>query len=322
MPQLDFPLQKLLKYTGVNPCPEDIDAYWDSSLHELDLFQYNVELKKASFQTDFAECFDLTFTGFGGVKVYSKYLKPRGGEGPFPAILEFHGYTGNSGDWSDKLKYVAEGFCVAAMDCRGQGGRSRDIIDVAGPTLQGHIIRGLEDGRDHLMYRYLFMDTVQLARIIMNFPEVDENRIGATGGSQGGGLTLACASLEPRIKFAAPVFPFLSDYKRVWDLDLDLDAYKELRTYFRQYDPHHFRENDIFTLLGYIDVKNLVKRIRGKVLMGITLLDNICPPSTQFAAYNNIISEKQYSLYYDYGHELLPGINDDIFQFFMEMKNQ
>ncbi|NQT59270.1 MAG: acetylxylan esterase [Bacteroidetes bacterium] len=120
--------------------------------------------------------------------------------------------------------------------------------------------------------------------------------------------------------YAATIFPFLSDYKRVWEMDLALDAYKELKVYFRQYDPHHLREEEIFTTLGYIDVKNLASRIKAKILMGITLMDNICPPSTQFAAYNRINSNKRYSLYYDYGHENLPGMQDDIFQFLMELK--
>ena len=87
----------------------------------------------------------------------------------------------------------------------------------------------------------------------MNMPEVDATRVGALGDSQGGGLTLACAALEPRIKLAAPVFPFLCDYQRVWEMDLALDAYDEIRTYFRQFDPRHEREQEIFTKLGYID---------------------------------------------------------------------
>ena len=52
------------------------------------------------------------------------------------------------------------------------------------------------------------------------------------GGSQGGGLTLACAALEPRIKRLAPVFPFLSDYRRTWEMDLAVDAYEELKVLF------------------------------------------------------------------------------------------
>ena len=319
MSQLDLSIEELKQYKGTNPCPEDLGDYWKKALDELDSFSWDVNLSLSEFQAPYADCYDLFFTGTGGARVYAKYIKPQKSKTPHPAILEFHGYHSNSGDWSGKLKYAAAGFSVASMDCRGQGGKSRDKIDVAGPTLEGHIIRGLEDGKESLMFRAIFLDTVQLARIVMSFPEVDENRIGATGGSQGGGLTLACASLEPKIKYVAPIFPFLSDYKRVWDLDLDLDAYAEIRAYFRYYDPLHEREEDIFNTLGYIDVKNLVSRIRGKVLMAITLLDNICPPSTQFAAFNRIASEKKSLLYHDFGHEDLPGIEDYIFTFFMEM---
>ncbi|MDM8518729.1 acetylxylan esterase [Anaerolineales bacterium HSG6] len=47
-----------------------------------------------------------------------------------------------------------------------------------------------------------------LAQIVMAMPDVDETRIGATGGSQGGALTISCAALEPRLKKIAPVYPF------------------------------------------------------------------------------------------------------------------
>jgi cephalosporin-C deacetylase len=58
----------------------------------------------------------------------------------------FHGYSGSSGDWvGEKLAYAAQGFCVAALDCRGQGGLSEDPGGVRGNTLRGHIIRGLDD---------------------------------------------------------------------------------------------------------------------------------------------------------------------------------
>jgi cephalosporin-C deacetylase len=146
---------------------------------------------------------------------------------------------------------------------------------------------------------------------------VDAARVGATGGSQGGGLTLACAALEPRIRRAAPVFPFLSDYRRVWDIDQDVDAYAELREWFRRFDPRHEREDEVFTKLGYIDIQHLGPRIRAEVLMGVGLMDTICPPSTQFAAYNKITSPKSLQVYPDFGHEHLPGLNDAIFEFML-----
>jgi cephalosporin-C deacetylase len=316
MPHLfEMPLSEMKKYQGRNPCPPDMDKFWDASLAAMHKLDAKVELRPAEFQAPDAEAFDLFFTGMGGARIHAKYLRPKGAKRA-PAVLLFHGYTGSSGDWFDKLAWTGQGFCVAALDCRGQGGLSEDVGGVRGNTHNGHIIRGLEeDSPAKLLFRDIYLDTAQLARIVMGLPEVDPERVGATGGSQGGGLTLACVSLEPRIKRAAPVFPFLCDYQRVWEMDLAKDAYNELRTYFRMFDPRHEREADVFRKLGYIDCQHLAKRIRAETLFGTGLMDQNCPPSTQFAAYNKITAKKDMVIYPDFGHEGLPGIGDRIFAF-------
>jgi cephalosporin-C deacetylase len=318
MPLLfDMPYEDLLLYEGTNPRPDDFDIFWNRNIAIMRSIDPHIELVPAEFQSDYAECYHMYFTGVGGARIYAKLLKPKGLTEPGPAVLMFHGYSGNSGDWYDKLGYVAQGFTVAALDCRGQGGRSQDTGGVKGWTLNGHIVRGLDGDPVNLLYRSIFLDTAQLAKIVMEMPEVDPARVGATGGSQGGGLTLACASLEPGIKRAAPVYPFLSDYQRVWEIDQAVDAYQELHDWFRRFDPRHEREQEIFIQLGYIDVQYLAPRIRGEVLMGVGLMDTICPPSTQFAAYNKISAPKSLAVYPDYGHENLPDINDKIFQFML-----
>lgn len=311
----DMPYAQLETYEGMNPCPADFDNYWDTALAEMRAIDPDVELVPADFQTSFADCFHLYFTGVRGARIHAKFLRPKQVTSPHPAVLMFHGYTGNSGGWVDKLGYVAQGYSVAALDCRGQGGLSQDTGGHVGTTMRGHIIRGLDGPPEDMMFRQIFLDTAQLARIVMDMDDVDETRVAATGGSQGGGLTLACVSLEPRVSRAAPIFPFLSDYQRVWDLELAKDAYLELQTYFRQYDPLHQRENDIFTQLGYIDIQHLAPRIQAEVMMGVGLMDKICPPSSQFAAYNKITSAKSLRIYPDFGHENLPDHPEAIFQF-------
>lgn len=317
MPLVDKPLPELLKYEGRNPRPADFDAYWDAALEEMRATDSQVELiRTKEIDPPHADCFDLWFTGVGGSRVHAKYLRPKKLERPAPAILEFHGYSGNVGDWIGKLAWVSQGFAVAALDCRGQGGLSQDLASISGPTLRGHIIRGLSDPDPRkLAFRQMFLDTAQLARIVAALDEVDAERIAATGGSQGGALTLACAALAPEVKKAAATFPFLCDYQRVWEMDQAQHAYEELKTYFRQFDPRHEREVEIFTKLGYIDVQHLAPRIKGEVMMSVGLMDNICPPSTQFAAYNKITAPKHYVIYPDYGHEGLPGNSDLVFNF-------
>ncbi|MGD0088601.1 MAG: alpha/beta fold hydrolase [Planctomycetota bacterium] len=320
MPMFEMPMKELKKYKGRNPCPPDMDEFWDASLAEMHALGTQAELRPAAFKAPHAECFDLYFTGIKGARIHAKYARPRkiAPGARLPAVVLFHGYTGHSGDWADKLSWVGQGFCVAALDCRGQGGLSEDVGGVRGNTHHGHIIRGLdEDAPGKLLFRDIYLDTAQLARVVLDRPEVDPGRVGAAGGSQGGGLTLACAALEPRVKRAAPVFPFLCDYKRVWEMDLAKDAYQELKTYFKLFDPRHEREEQVFLRLGYIDCQHLAKRIRAEILMAVGLMDQICPPSSQFAAYNKIKSRKKMVLYPDFGHEGLPGMSDTTFEFML-----
>jgi cephalosporin-C deacetylase len=53
--------------------------------------------------------------------------------------------------------------------------------------------------------------------------------------------------------------------------------------------------------------------------MTTALMDTVCPPSTQFAAYNKITSPKEVVLYPDFAHEVPPGHNDRIFEFLSQL---
>ena len=320
MPMLDMPLKELQVYQGRNPRPADMDAFWDASIAEMEALGTACELVRAHFQVPNVDCYDMYYTGVGGARIHAKVVIPKADK-PLPAVVNFHGYSGRAPDFSALLNWAAAGFVFAAMDCRGQAGESEDVGGVKGNTLNGHIIRGLAEGDPKkLLFRNIYLDAAQLARIVMAMPQVDAARVGACGGSQGGGLTLACAALTPALNRCSPTFPFLCDYQRVWEMDLAKDAYQELRDHFRRFDPCHEHEEEIFTLLGYIDNQHLAHRIKAKTLMITGLMDNICPPSTQFAAYNKITAEKDVVIYPDFGHEDLPNSGDRTMQFMLGME--
>ena len=317
MPALDFPLEKLQTYTGRSPLPKDFDAFWDKALKDLDNQPLDYELENVDFSAPGVICKNLYFTGVGGARVGCKFIRPQHITGKIPAIAMFHGYSGNSGGWLEKLPYAYAGYAVLAMDVRGQMGISLDNHVVEGNTLRGHIIRGLSSHNpENLFFRNVYLDAAQTARVLMSMDFVDETRVGATGASQGGALTMVCAALEPRVKMNAPVYPFLSDYKRTWEMDLFKDAYEELSYYIRRVDPRQQKMNEMFETLGYIDISNLAPRIKGETYMFITLMDNVCPPSTQFAAYNKVTAKKSCEIYPNHAHEALPDAAELIYDFF------
>ena len=327
MAAVDMDLPALRAYTGRGPRPEDFERFWDTAREELEAVDAEAALEKSDFQVPGVACCDLWFTGVRGARIHAKYLRPAEPEAPCPLVLLFHGYGDGSGPWYDKLAFVSSGFCVAALDCRGQGGLPADRGGTFTSTFSGQLLRGVDAETPHeLLFRHIFLDAVQLARIAMGFPEVDVNRVAAYGGAQGGGLSLACAALEPRIRRAVAIQPFLCDYRRVWELDFADSAYAEIQQYFRKYDPFHEREAAFFERLAYIDVQHLAPWVRADTLMITGLLDTTCPPSSQFAVFNKLGGSKQMLVCPDHEHfayryipEFLPGIYDKAYQFILEL---
>jgi cephalosporin-C deacetylase len=204
------------------------------------------------------------------------------------------------------------------MDARGQGGPSIDKTQTKGGLLKGLIIRGVEDGKDNLYYKRVFLDTAQAARILRDLEYVDSEKIYATGASQGGALTIACAGLSPFIKKVIVVYPFLSDYRKAYELGAQTSAFEEIPYWFQFRDPLHKRHDEIFDTLEYVDIQHLANRIQAETHWIVGLLDEVVPPQTQMATYNKIESKKFLYTLPEYGHEYLPKISDDLRYVFFE----
>lgn len=318
MPIVDMPLEELKSYMGSSPCPDDIDEYWDAALEDMNSVDPKTEFIESSFKSKGCKYYDLYFNGTKGARLHAKFARPEQINGKAPAVLGFHGLGGKAWSWMTLLQFAAEGYCIAVLDTRGQAGLSDDVGGVKGTTYTTPFMRGFDGDKHDLLVRDQFLDTALLAKIVMGLDYVDETRVASHGGSQGGAFSVACAALVPSIKLCLPTYPYLSDYKRVWDMDLACGAYEGLRYYFRCYDPKHEREDEIFEKLGYIDLQNLAKRIKAEVVMSTGLMDTTCPPSTQFAIYNKITSKKNVIIYPDFGHEILEDNDIEIFKFIQE----
>jgi cephalosporin-C deacetylase len=124
-------------------------------------------------------------------------------------------------------------------------------------------------------------------------------RVGLTGFSQGGGLSLAVAGLDSRPALSMPGMPFLCNFERPLQISKAY-PYWEFADYIRH---HPDRAERVWQTLSYFDNLNLASRIECPVLLNVGLIDEICPPSTIFAVYNALKVNKQMAVFPYHGHE-------------------
>lgn len=316
------------RYRGSDQRPGDFDAFWSARMDEADTVDLEYELVPANLPpSSSCEFFDVWFTGIDGARLHAKYIRVRGtGEdgrearyGSRPLVLQFHGYPGSSRSWFEQCSFAGMGMSILALDCPGQGGPSQDLGGFPGTTVSGHIIAGLSGAPADLYYVRLHQDIRILRRIVQTCPEFSHSRIFVNGASQGGALGLAtCALNADFVDRAAILYPFLSDFRLVWELGADEIAYEGLRYYTRWFDAEGEDAFQAFAKLAYIDTKNFAQMVRCPVLFGTGTADDICPVATQFAVYNNLECEKRREFFEGFGHEEIQAFDDMIIPFFCE----
>ena len=305
----DLPLDQLRDYRPDLPEPADFDEFWAATLAQTRAFPLAATFEPAVSLLSTVEVFDVRFAGYGGTPIAAWLLLPRHRSEPLPCVVEYIGYGGGRGLAHDWLDWSAFGYAHLVMDTRGQGSswRSGVTTDVhpggAGPHVPGFLTLGLPS-RDDYYYRRLYADAVRAVEAARSHPAVDPTRIVVAGGSQGGGLALAAASLVGDVQAALPDVPFLSHFRRAVDM-AGSTPYTELLNWCRS---HTDLADQAFTALSYFDGALLGRRATAPALFSVGLLDPVCPPSTVFAAYNNYGgANKDIRVWPWHEHEIGPG---------------
>lgn len=304
MARFDLPLAELERYLPDVAEPDDFDAFWAESIDQSRAAGAMPQLSRVESALAGIEVRDVVFTGFAGDPVRGWLLRPRGSEGPLPAIVEFAGYGGGRGLPHERLAWVTAGYAHFVMDTRGQGstwggGGATGDPHGSGPAFPGYMTRGILDPSTYY-YRRVFVDAVLAVEFVRSLPEVDAARVTVAGGSQGGGIALAAAALSTQPPVAAlPEVPFLCDFRRAVGLT-DSAPYAEVANYLRV---HRDAVPTVFRTLSYFDGVTMAKRATAPALFSVGLMDTITPPSTVFAAYNHYAGEKDMAVYEFNEHE-------------------
>ena len=300
----DMPLEQLRTYLPDRAEPAGFDAFWQETISKTRKKPLNTIFESIDLGLRTVQTFDVTFNGYGGQPVKGWLLVPRDAQTPLPCVVEYIGYGGGRGFPTDWLVWSAAGYAHLVVDTRGQGSAwqqgdtSDPEPDGSNPHFPGFMTRGVLDPRTYY-YRRVFTDAVRAVDAAKTHPAVDDDRIAATGRSQGGGITLAVAGLEPGVSVIMPDVPFLCHYRRASEIT-DAAPYSEISSYCQI---HRDKIDTVFETLSYFDGINFAARSRARALFSVGLMDLICPPSTVFAAYNHFQGPKDIRIYPYNNHE-------------------
>lgn len=298
--------------------PTDFNEFWDNQLKKINDFQLDYTIKKTDFSNfNQIEYYDLYFTSFDGSKIYAKYIRPKTDK-KVGLIFHFHGYPGCSRNWLEKSAFATLGYAVLAIDFRGQGGKSNDASPTLGTSVAGHIVSGIDDDIEKMMYYKNIIDMCILVKIGKQLDNIDTDKLVSLGHSQGGAFSIVCTALNPEISKSIALYPFLSNFRKVYDMNKDEIAYEGIRYYSRWYNTIEQNNNLFFERLAYFDTMFFATRVKSKVLFGATKIDMACPYETQMDVYNNLNCNKKIRVYSKFGHENIPDFNEETYHFLLE----
>lgn len=284
----DKPLDELQTYCPPRDEQPDFDAFWAETLEATCRHPLDARFEPLDAGLRRLDVYDVTFNGYGGQPIKGWYLRPRGASGPLPCVVEYIGYGGGRGLPLDWLLFASAGYAHLVMDTRGQGSvwRRGDTPDPepdgGNGQAPGFMTRGVLRPETYY-YRRVYADAVRAVEAALSREDIDPARIAVTGGSQGGGIALAAAALAPSVAALMTNVPFLCHFRRATTL-VDTYPYREIGVFLSN---HRDKVETVYQTLSYFDGVNLAARATCPALFSTALMDDICPPSTVFAAFNH-----------------------------------
>jgi cephalosporin-C deacetylase len=273
--------------------PADFETFWQGVLRQAEAIPLNPELVQDPLRTSGdIEVFQVFYDSLDKVRIAAWYCRPRRRPERSPAILFLPGYQM---DPPIPKEWARKGYIALSVAPRGKL-RSMHQFNPGYPNLLTYNIVD----RHTYTYRGFYVDTWRGIDFLLSRPEVDPTRMGVTGTSQGGGLTICTAAMRPQIRAAAAGAPYLCGYLDAIELTHTY-PYEEINDYLRQYPD---RRPAVEETLAYFDGLNFAAHITCPIIVNIGLQDNVCPPETGYALFNRIgAADKRLYPYDGHGHD-------------------
>jgi len=256
----------------------DFKAFWKETLDELATVPMDAKLKlNEKYSNKTHEVYEVSLANLGGERFWAWYSKPRK-PGKYPVIYRcpptgpFHPRAGhgNRSRGAYCQFYIAiHGFDLYLSD--------RDPKNAKDPRnrYQSYGLASPKTAR----WRTIFASLARGMDFLRSRPEVDPKRIGVTGSSQGGGLAIVLAGLQPDVAFCNPTCSGLCR------LDWTVVHRVGYWPFVRAGRPKEQPMSEFLKTLSYFDAANFAPDIRCPVVPHCQLLDWVTTSGGQVAAF-------------------------------------
>ena len=288
------------------PKPDDFDEFWSLQKARLAQVSWNVQIHaepSAVKEGDAFTVWSISLANIGGTRIRGYLAKPTGA-GPFPAVLVLQNHGG--GAWSVPREWVTnfagKGFLAMAINSHDvENGREEDYYRRLneGP-LASYTLRGFMN-RETYYFKRMYLSIVRSIDYLVSLPEWDQKSLILTGRSQGGGLSLVGAGLDPRVTGLVAAVPALCEHSGPafgrpagWPrlVPNDEHDYGDAPNYAPTGDGHSSPSKVVLNVARYYDAVNFARNIKCPAVIALGLVDRACPPTTVYSAYNVLTSSK------------------------------
>ncbi|HOE67667.1 MAG TPA: acetylxylan esterase [Candidatus Hydrogenedentes bacterium] len=280
--QFDLPFDQLQDFTLPQTKEPDFDAFWRRILDRSKAQPLDASAATIPYVTPEVRVEEVSFAAYDGGRIAGWSLSLRETK-PRPTMIFWHGYGGHKGSIMDFLVWALQGITVLTFDVRGQLGDSTDLAEYPGGHTGGWISWGILEPEQYYLTR-AYADTARALDYACTRADVDPSRIGTTGCSQGGGLSLAACSLDARPALCFAEVPGFCHFRRTLEMTR-ANPWPDLYLYLAAWPD---RIDRAMRTLSYVELNNLADRITCPTLVSVGLVDELCLPSTIYAAYNRI----------------------------------
>lgn len=277
----------------VSQLPDDFLKFWETTLANARQTPLNPTMTLLPERcTETSNVYEVSFqTKAWGGRMFGILSVPKA-EGTYPALLRVPGagvrpYSGDT--------YLAPGkVIVLEVGIHGIPVTMQQSVydNLAAGALNGYW-DFCRDNRDQNYYNRVIVGALRAVDFICSLPQYNGKVLGVTGSSQGGALSVITAALDSRVTFYGAVHPALCDH----------EAFLKKRAggwphYYYQAAP----TDKELKALRYYDTANFARCLKAIGWFSWGYNDEVCPPTSMYAAYNAVTAPKELHLYLETGH--------------------